>query len=123
MSLRRIGLLCWILLSGCFPSCADAEPGTTISVGLAKVDITPTGPIQLINVKEPVETTRVVQKLFARAMAIGSGGPYALAAARALKSHSSLNAGEIVRTALDIAGDICIYTNRNIVVLELEEKK
>jgi ATP-dependent HslUV protease subunit HslV len=56
-------------------------------------------------------------------MAIGSGGPYALAAARALKVHSSLNATEIVRTALEIAGDICIYTNRNIVVLELEEKK
>lgn len=51
--------------------------------------------------------------------AIGSGGPYALAAARALAAHSTLTAGQIVRTALEIAGDICIYTNRNIEVLEL----
>jgi ATP-dependent HslUV protease subunit HslV len=57
------------------------------------------------------------------AIAIGSGGGYALAAARALKSNSSLDAGQIVRAALDIAADICIYTNHNIVVLELEEKK
>src|SRR5215218_2185124 len=52
-------------------------------------------------------------------VAIGSGGAYALAAARALKEHSTLSAPEIVRRALEIAGDICIYTNRNITVLEL----
>jgi ATP-dependent HslUV protease subunit HslV len=53
-------------------------------------------------------------------VAIGSGGPYALAAARALKEHAELSAAEIVRKALEIAGDICIYTNRNIAVLELD---
>jgi ATP-dependent HslUV protease subunit HslV len=52
-------------------------------------------------------------------IAIGSGGSYALAAARALKEHSALTAPEIVRKSLEIAGDICIYTNRDIVVLEL----
>lgn len=51
--------------------------------------------------------------------AIGSGGPFALAAARALLAHTELNAGQIVRAALEIAGDICIYTNRNIEVEEL----
>ena len=51
--------------------------------------------------------------------AIGSGGPYAQAAARALLTHSSLNAAEIVRAALEIAADLCIYTNRNIEVEEL----
>ena len=51
--------------------------------------------------------------------AIGSGGSYALAAARALMAHSSLDAAEIVRHALEIAGDICIYTNRNIDVQQL----
>lgn len=53
-------------------------------------------------------------------IAIGSGGTYALAAARALSSHSDLDAPELVRSALEIAGDICVYTNRDIVVLELE---
>jgi ATP-dependent HslUV protease, peptidase subunit HslV len=52
--------------------------------------------------------------------AIGSGGGYALAAARALKESSSLDAKDIVRRALEIAGDICIYTNQHITVLELE---
>lgn len=52
--------------------------------------------------------------------AIGSGGAYALAAARALAAHSSLSAAEIVKTALDIAADICIYTNRNIEVEVIE---
>jgi ATP-dependent HslUV protease subunit HslV len=56
-------------------------------------------------------------------VAIGSGGPYALAAARALKSHAQLGAADIVRTSLEIAGDICIYTNRNITVLELDGSK
>ena len=52
-------------------------------------------------------------------VAIGSGGSYALAAARALKENSNLDARGIVLKALEIAGDICIYTNRDIVVLEL----
>lgn len=52
-------------------------------------------------------------------LAIGSGGSFALSAARALKQHSELDAREIVQRALEIAGDICIYTNRDIVVLEL----
>lgn len=47
--------------------------------------------------------------------AIGSGGPYALAAARALVGHSSLEALEIAEQALKIAADICIYTNDRIV--------
>lgn len=52
--------------------------------------------------------------------AVGSGGPYALAAARALKTHSDLSAADIVRNALQIAGEICVYTNTEITVLELE---
>jgi ATP-dependent HslUV protease, peptidase subunit HslV len=52
-------------------------------------------------------------------LGIGSGGSYAVAAARALAAHSNLSAGEIVRTSLSIAGDLCIYTNRNIEVEEL----
>jgi ATP-dependent HslUV protease subunit HslV len=51
--------------------------------------------------------------------AIGSGGPYALAAARALISHSDLDAKDIVREALTIASSICIYTNDHITVEEL----
>ncbi len=51
--------------------------------------------------------------------AIGSGGAYALAAARALSAHADLSAAQIVRTSLEIAGDICIYTNRNIEVVEI----
>ena len=47
-------------------------------------------------------------------VAIGSGGSYALAAARALVAHSDLNAEQIAREALLIAGGICIYTNTNI---------
>ncbi|TWH48587.1 ATP-dependent protease subunit HslV [Sporomusa sp. KB1] len=51
--------------------------------------------------------------------AIGSGGPYALAAARALVQHSPLSAADIVRTALEIASNICVYTNDHITVEEL----
>lgn len=53
------------------------------------------------------------------AVGIGSGGGYALAAARALLAHSQLAAPDIVRRSLEIAADICIYTNREITVLEL----
>ena len=48
-------------------------------------------------------------------VAIGSGGPYALSAARALYAHTQMDARSIATEALNIAGDICIYTNRNIV--------
>ena len=51
--------------------------------------------------------------------AIGSGGAYAQAAARALVAHSTLTAPEIVRAGLEIAADLCIYTNRSIDVEEL----
>jgi len=49
-------------------------------------------------------------------LAIGSGGPYALSAARALAKHTSMTAEEIAREALGIAAEICIYTNHNITV-------
>jgi ATP-dependent HslUV protease subunit HslV len=51
--------------------------------------------------------------------AIGSGGPYALAAARALYTHSSLEARGIAEAAMAIAADICLYTNHNVVIEEL----
>ena len=53
------------------------------------------------------------------AAAIGSGGPYAQAAARALTESTDLDARSIVERALGIAADICIYTNRNLVIEEL----
>jgi len=53
---------------------------------------------------------------------IGSGGTYAVAAARALIAHSNLDAVGIVRTALEIAAGIDIYTNDKILVEELESK-
>jgi ATP-dependent HslUV protease subunit HslV len=49
-------------------------------------------------------------------VAIGSGGPYALAAARALAAHTDMNAEQIVREAMAITADICIYTNRQVTV-------
>ena len=52
-------------------------------------------------------------------LAIGSGGPYALAAARALIEHTELSAKEIAERALRIAGEICIYTNENIIIEEI----
>jgi ATP-dependent HslUV protease subunit HslV len=53
-------------------------------------------------------------------MAIGSGGPYAQAAARALAENSELTAREVVERALNIAADICIYTNHQLTIEELE---
>jgi ATP-dependent HslUV protease subunit HslV len=50
---------------------------------------------------------------------IGSGGSYAVAAARALIKHTDLSAADIARAALEIAADLCIYTNRNIEVEQL----
>ncbi len=52
-------------------------------------------------------------------MAIGSGGPYALAAARALVEHSKLPANEVVAEAMKIAGEICVFTNNEIVLEQL----
>jgi ATP-dependent HslUV protease, peptidase subunit HslV len=52
--------------------------------------------------------------------AIGSGGPYAVAAARAMVKHTKLAPAELCREAMTIAGEICIYTNTSIAVLELD---
>ncbi|MCA1593705.1 MAG: ATP-dependent protease subunit HslV [Acidobacteria bacterium] len=53
------------------------------------------------------------------ALAIGSGGSYALAAARALLENTEMSARDIAHEALRIAGEICIYTNQNIIIEEL----
>ena len=55
-------------------------------------------------------------------LGIGSGGNYAVAAARALAANSELSAKEIVEKSLAIAGDICVYSNQNISVEELDVK-
>ncbi len=52
-------------------------------------------------------------------LAIGSGGPYALAAARALLGHCAMDARGIAEESLRIAGEICVYTNDKVTVLEL----
>jgi ATP-dependent HslUV protease, peptidase subunit HslV len=52
-------------------------------------------------------------------VAIGSGGPYALAAAKALVKHASLDPRTIVQQAMEIAANICIYTNAEITIEEL----
>ena len=78
--MNRLNMLtpAWLaILVGCAGvACAEfgsADGADAIPVGVAKVDVTPTGPIQLINVKQPLEATQVSQKLYARAIAIGSG--------------------------------------------------
>ena len=53
-------------------------------------------------------------------VAIGSGGPYAQAAARALLQHTTLSPAEIVKQSLTIAGELCIYTNQNHVIETLD---
>ena len=53
-------------------------------------------------------------------VAIGSGGPYAQAAARALLQHTSLSPADIVKESLTIAGELCIYTNQNLVIETLD---
>jgi len=53
-------------------------------------------------------------------VAIGSGGAYAQAAARALLDHTELGARDIVKSSLEIAGEICIYTNMNHTIEVLE---
>jgi ATP-dependent HslUV protease, peptidase subunit HslV len=52
-------------------------------------------------------------------VAIGSGGPYALAAARALAKHTELDAKQIVQESMRLAGEICIFTNQEIAIEEL----
>ena len=52
-------------------------------------------------------------------VAVGSGGNYALAAARALLPDEGVSARDVVQRSLEIAADICVYTNRNITILEL----
>jgi ATP-dependent HslUV protease, peptidase subunit HslV len=52
-------------------------------------------------------------------VAVGSGGMYALAAARILVKHTTMSAREIVRESLDAASDICVYTNKNFEIREL----
>jgi ATP-dependent HslUV protease, peptidase subunit HslV len=52
-------------------------------------------------------------------VAVGSGGPFALAAARALARHSNLGARQIAEEAMRVAADICIYTNPNLTIEEL----
>ncbi|MGL5365671.1 MAG: HslU--HslV peptidase proteolytic subunit, partial [Plesiomonas shigelloides] len=55
-------------------------------------------------------------------IAIGSGGPFAQSAARALLENTDLSAHEIVEKALTIAGDICVYTNQHKTIEELPSK-
>ncbi|HKQ79839.1 MAG TPA: ATP-dependent protease subunit HslV [Blastocatellia bacterium] len=52
-------------------------------------------------------------------VAIGSGGPYALSAARALARHTDLSARQIAEEAMKVAGEICIYSNLNLVIEEI----
>ena len=55
--------------------------------------------------------------------AIGSGGSYALSAARALVEHTTMDAETVAREALKIAGDLCIYTNQNVTVEVIKSKE
>ena len=55
--------------------------------------------------------------------AIGSGGSYALSAARALAEHTTMDAEAVAREALKIAGDLCIYTNQNVTVEVIKSKE
>lgn len=64
-------------------------------------------------------TGDVVEPEDGKIAAIGSGGNYAISAARALDRHAKLDPKELVQKSLEIAGDICIYTNKNIKLLEL----
>ncbi len=54
--------------------------------------------------------------------AIGSGGSFALSAARALLKHSDLDAEQIARESMEIAGDICVFTNHNLTLEKLEKE-
>ncbi len=64
-------------------------------------------------------TGDVVEPQDGKIAAIGSGGNYAISAARALDKHTTLDPKELVQESLEVAGDLCIYTNKNIKILEL----
>jgi ATP-dependent HslUV protease subunit HslV len=64
-------------------------------------------------------TGDVVEPEDGKIAAIGSGGNYALSAARALDKHTDMAPGKLVEESLKIAGELCIYTNTNIKILEL----
>ncbi len=64
-------------------------------------------------------TGDVVEPQDGKIAAIGSGGNYAISAARALDKHANLEPNELVKESLEVAGDLCIYTNKNIKILEL----
>jgi len=65
----------------------------------------------------------VVEPEDGKLAAIGSGGNFAISAARALDRHANLDPETLVRESLQIAGELCIYTNTNITLLKLEEDK
>ncbi len=64
-------------------------------------------------------TGDVVEPQDGKIAAIGSGGNYAISAARALDKHAKLDARTLVQESLEVAGELCIYTNTNIKILEL----
>ncbi len=64
-------------------------------------------------------TGDVVEPQDGKIAAIGSGGNYAISAARALDKHADLTPKELVQESLEVAGELCIYTNKNIKILEL----
>ena len=64
-------------------------------------------------------TGDVVEPQDGKIAAIGSGGNYAISAARALDKHADLEPKALVQESLEVAGDLCIYTNKNIKILEL----
>jgi len=64
-------------------------------------------------------TGDVVEPQDGKIAAIGSGGNYAISAARALDKHANLEPKVLVQESLEVAGDLCIYTNKNIKILEL----
>lgn len=66
-------------------------------------------------------TGDVVEPEDGKIASIGSGGNFAISAARALEKHSNLDAQELVRESLMIAGELCIYTNQNIKILTIED--
>ena len=68
-------------------------------------------------------TGDVVEPEDGQIAAIGSGGNYALSAARALAKHANLDEEELVKSSLQIAGEICIYTNTNIKTYVIEDEK
>ena len=61
----------------------------------------------------------VVEPEDGKIAAIGSGGNYAISAARALDKHTEMDPRELVQESLEVAGELCIYTNKNIKILEL----